>query len=84
MIDLPVLDVEMLNAKQIGILNDAFDTYSKHKLMRIKHLYKDPTRIALDHAVLNALEIPTKLDDIRVRFCKEPHMLKGKANHDLF
>lgn len=84
MIDLPILDVEKLNFKQIEILNNAFDMLSKQKLMRIKHLYKDPTRIAIDQAVLNALGISTDLEDIRLRFCKEPHMLKGKSDRRLF
>lgn len=83
LIDLPVLDMEKLNSKQIEILNDAFDTMCKQKLTRIKHLYKDSTRIAIDQAVLDALGISGDLEDLRLRFCKEPHMLKGKLDHSL-
>ena len=83
LINLPVLDVEKLNLKQIKMLNNAFDMMCKQKLMRIKYLYKDSVRMAIDQAVLNVLGISVDLEDIRHRFCKEPHMLKGKSDRGL-
>ncbi len=76
--DLPIPDFTKMNKTTLGVLSDIFDRFCNMELDRMKNLWKDKVRIAMDKEIVNVMGMNIELDDIRVRFCMEPSISGGK------
>ena len=68
---MPVLDVRALDAKQLKILADTYDTLSVSELAPIAQLNDDPIRQAIDAALCRVLDLPD-LSAVRELLAREP------------
>lgn len=82
-VSLPVPNFSTLSKTKLTEMSKIFDCYATKKLDRIKNLWKDKTRIGLDDAVMNVLEIKIDIDDIRRRLCLEPSISGGRPDPTL-
>ena len=80
---LPIPDFKKLNAKTLDDLTHSFDIYSNQEIDRMKNLWKDKIRMAIDTAVVKAMKMDLSLHDIRLRFCMEPSISGGKPEDAL-
>lgn len=78
-----VLDTSKLTTNQIDLMNMHFDELSSHDLLPINRMYMDKTRHKIDNAVLNVLNINDDIHSMRVRFCFEPLVRKGRKDPEL-
>lgn len=82
-LNLPVPDFAEMDKKDLDSLSRTYDKYHKDTLDRIKNLWKDKTRMAMDDRVARILGINLNMDDIRVRLCMEPSISGGRPSEDL-
>ena len=80
---LPIPNFSALSKTKLTQMSKIFDQYAIKKLDRIKNLWKDKTRIGLDDAVMNVLEIEIDIDDVRRRLCLEPSISGGRPDPTL-
>ncbi len=81
---LPVLDPRQLSQDQIKQAQSLFDDFADRELLPANQVYEDPTRMALDEAVLIDLlglskEVLGPLDVLRRQWCAEPTVHGGKS-----
>ena len=77
-----ILDLIVPEKESLEKLAPIFEKFATKKLCRMKDLWRDKARIALDDAVLNALGIEANLDYIRRHLCAEPSIHGGKSTVD--
>lgn len=84
---MPVLDVAMLGkravAKLDGIFDGIFDEYCGKNLLPMNLCYRDENRSAMDAETLCALGADESIDDVRIRFCREPLVRGGRKDPEL-
>lgn len=80
---MPILDVSRLDQRTIKAFNRIFDRHFNDKLRPMNMCYSDPIRNAIDNEMLSALKIDYPLDDIRLRFCREPVVRCGRNDYSL-
>ncbi len=68
---MPVLDVHLLSSLQLQKLADFYDTLSTQHLDPVSHLNSDATRLQIDQAISNTLNIPD-ITFIRELLVREP------------
>ena len=78
-----VLDTAKLKKPALKKLDKIFDKYSKREFCRMNLCYKDENRIGMDTEMLSVLGIDDPIDDLRVRFCREPLVRKGREDTKL-
>ena len=78
-----VLDTAKLKKPTLKKLDKIFDKYSKREFCRMNLCYKDENRMAMDAEMLSALGIDEPIDDLRLRFCREPLVRKGRKDPEL-
>ena len=87
MASLPVLDVWNMDADTLKGIGRVFDTHGRDELRSMNMCYDDANRMRMDDELLMALEIGDGLrdhmDDIRVRFCREPQVRKRRVDEAL-
>ena len=88
--DLPVLDPRALTAAQLDQAQAVFDRFKDEEFLPANEAYRDPTRIALDRAVLidvlglhqaadvSENEIMESMGVLREQWCREPSVHGGK------
>ena len=81
--NLPVFDVRALDAAQIRAASSIFADFAGERFLPANEAYRDPTRKALDEAVLlRLLNLPEStlesLDLLRLKWCAEPSVHGGK------
>ncbi len=81
---LPVLDPRQLTDAQVKQCQVLFDTFAARTFLPANEAYRDPSRIALDEAVLvDLLELPRSvlepLGVLRRQWCAEPTVHGGKG-----
>ena len=81
--ELPVFDVRTLDSSQLAAASSIFDDFASRDLLPANEAYRDPTRKALDEAVLlRLLHLPEEtlesLDLLRLKWCAEPSVHGGK------
>ena len=81
---LPILDLRQLSQAQINHAQTLFDEFAERPLLPANEAYRDPTRIALDEAVLvDLLDLPHDLLEpltvLRRQWCAEPTVHGGKG-----
>jgi hypothetical protein len=69
--ELPVLDVRQLSARQLRLLEQAFDALSGQPLLPLPQMAHDPVRAQVDAAVARALGLPD-LTPLREQLAREP------------
>jgi hypothetical protein len=69
--ELPVLDVRQLSARQLRLLEQAFDVLSGQPLLPLPQMAADPVRAKIDAAVAQALGLPD-LTPLREQLAREP------------
>ena len=82
--ELPVLDPRQLSEGQIERAQAMFDEFADRALLPANEAYRDPSRIALDEAVLiDLLEMPKQVLEplavLRQQWCAEPTVHGGKG-----
>ena len=77
---MPVLDVNRLDQRTINTFDRIFDRHFNDKLEPMNMCYSDPVRNAIDSEMISALKIDYPLDDIRLRFCREPVVRGGRID----
>lgn len=76
---MPVLDVRALDASQLKILADAYDSLSVKELAPIAQLNDDPIRQAIDAALCRVLDLPD-LSSVRELLAREPGLTAKDIN----
>ncbi len=81
--DLPVFDVRALDEAQVRVASSIFADFAGKRFLPANEAYRDPTRKALDEAVLlRLLNLPDStlesLDLLRLKWCAEPSVHGGK------
>ena len=66
-----ILDMKSLNAEQIGILEESFDSLAGETLMPFPQMASDPVRAKIDAAISKALNLPD-LFTVRESLGREP------------
>ncbi len=82
-LNLSIPDFTKMTEKDLRSLSNVYDKYHKDELDRIKNLWRDKTRIAIDTEVAKILEIDLDVGDIRIRLCMEPSISGGKPESAL-
>ena len=82
--ELPVLDPRQLSEGQVEQAQSLFDQFTKRVFLPANEAYRDPSRIALDEAMLiDLLDMPKQvlepLDVLRRQWCAEPTVHGGKG-----
>lgn len=80
---LPVFDVRTLDTARLRVASSIFDDFAGKRFLPANEAYHDPTRKALDEAVLlHLLSLPPgtlePLDLLRLKWCAEPSVHGGK------
>ena len=78
-----MLDPRRLSEAQVKQAQDLFDDFADREFLPANEAYRDPSRVALDEAVLELLDLPTQvlapLDVLRRQWCAEPTVHGGKG-----
>ncbi len=77
-LNLSIPDFTKMSGMDLGSLSNIYDRYHNDELDRIKNLWRDKTRMAIDAKIAKILEIDLDMNDIRVRLCMEPSISGGK------
>ena len=84
MVNMPVLDVLSMDVRTLEAIEDIFDTRGCDELRPMNMCYDDANRMRIDDELLTALRIDNGLrahmDEIRVRFCREPQVRKRRVD----
>ena len=80
---MPVLNMAKLKKPTIKKLDRIFDKYSKKEFLPMNLCYRDENRMAMDAEMLAALGIDDLIDDVRIRFCREPLVRCGRKDPEL-
>ena len=78
-----VLDAGRLTKAAVAEFDRIFDKYRKREFLPMNRCYRDPNRSAMDTEMLSALGIGEPIDDIRIRFCREPLVRCGRKDLEL-
>ena len=78
-----VLDMSKLRKPALKKLDKIFDKYCKKEFCRMNLCYKDKNRMGMDAEMLSVLGIDEPIDDLRVRFCREPLVRSGREDPEL-
>ncbi|MDA8030125.1 MAG: hypothetical protein MPK62_03140 [Alphaproteobacteria bacterium] len=78
--NIPIPDFRCMDDSDIKKLDAAFTRYSKRDLLPINQLDRDPVRIKIDEIIANLFKLSGDLDDLRTRFCAEPHIRNEEKN----
>ena len=81
--NMAVLNVPKLKKAALAKLDRIFDKYSKKEFCRMNLCYRDENRMGMDADMLSALGIDEPIDDVRIRFCREPLVRKGRKDPEL-
>ena len=80
---MPVLDMAKLKKPMMKKLDRIFDKYCKKEFLPMNLCYRDENRTAMDAEMLAALDIDDPIDDVRIRFCREPLVRSGRKDPEL-
>ena len=77
--ELPVLDMRELSPQQLRLAETIFDRFRGREFMPANQAHQDPTRHALDQAVLTELlkfdqDVLDRVAILRDQWCREPHL----------
>ena len=81
--NMKVLNVPKLRKPTIKKLDKIFDKYCKREFLPMNLCYKDKNRMDMDTEMLSVLGINEPIDDIRIRFCREPLFRGGRKDPEL-
>ena len=81
--DMAVLDASKLKKHTLSKLDRIFDKYCTREFLPMNQCYRDENRAAMDAEMLSVLGIDEPVDDIRVRFCREPLVRSGRKDPEL-
>ena len=81
--NMAVLDASRLEKPALAKFDKIFDKYRKKNLLPMNLCYRDENRIAMDTEMLSALGIDEPVDDVRIRFCREPLVRSGRKDPEL-
>ena len=81
--NMAVLNVPKLKKTALAKLDRIFDKYCKKEFLPMNLCYRDENRMAMDAEMLAALGIDEPMNDLRVRFCREPLVRSGREDPEL-
>lgn len=81
--NMAVLNASKLKKTVLAKFDKIFDKYCEKEFCRMNLCYRDENRTGMDAEMLSALGISEPIDDIRIRFCREPLVRKGRKDPEL-
>lgn len=87
LLDLPILDVSQLTEEQEVQCQAIFSRFEARSFLPANEAYRDETRIDLDRAIVELLNLPTELNEgldvLRLQWCQEPSVHAGKKTRPI-